>query len=426
MRTSLIPVLTLAVLSSMLRAEDWPAWRGPRGDGSSLETNLPTQWDGASGHNIAWKSAITGSGYSSPIVSGGVIFVTACEQEQQQRVLHCLDRKTGSQVWKRTVVTAPLEGMHKLNSYASGTPAADGEHVFVTFFETDSTAQQRGDPGEMVVACYDYQGQRKWLVRAGAFSSIHGFCTSPVLHKDLVIVNGDHDGESYVAALSKESGDVVWKTPREHRTRSYVTPLLREIDGNVQAVFSGSKRVAGFNPETGERLWWVEGPTEQFVASMVHDQSAFYLTAGFPTHHVMAIKPGGRGDVSESHVAWHVTDAKSYVPSPVVVNGLLFVADDRGIAHCFDARSGRHLWRERLGRHFSASLVTADDLVYMTTDDGITLVLKADRQPQLVQTNELGERVFASPAISDGRIYLRGTDHLFCIAADSGSANPGN
>lgn len=420
MRTAFLTVILLAtgVYSVAARGEDWPAWRGQRGDGSSNETNVPTQWDGASGTNIIWKTAIPGTGYSSPIVSQNLVFVTACNEEKQTRVLHCLDRKSGELAWTRDVVKAPLEGMHKLNSYASGTPAADGKHVFVTFFQTEATSQQRGELGEMVVACYDYQGNKKWLVRVGAFSSIHGYCTSPVLYRNLVIVNGDHDGESYIAALRKDSGDVVWKTPREHRTRSYVTPLLREIEGKMQAVMSGSKRVAGFDPDTGQRLWWVEGPTEQFVASMVYDEKAFYLTAGFPTYHVMAIKPGGRGDVSESHVTWHVTDARSYVPSPVVANGLLFVADDRGIAHCFDTGSGKHLWRERLGRHFSASLVTANGLVYLTTDDGITVVMKANREPRVVQTNELGERVFASPAISDGRIYLRGTDHLFCIAAE--------
>jgi outer membrane protein assembly factor BamB len=397
-------------------SEDWPGWRGPRGDGSSAELNVPTRWDGPSGQNIAWKTKIPGSGYSSPIISAGRIFLTACDEQEQTRLLHCLDRESGEIIWTKTVLTAPLEGMHKLNSYASGTPAADGERVFVSFLHTETSNQENGEPGELVVACYDFHGNEQWQVNVGAFASIHGFCTSPVLHKNLVIVNGDHDGESYIAALSKASGDVVWKTPREHRTRSYVTPLLRDVDGKMQAVMSGSKCVAGFDPDTGERIWWIEGPTEQFVASMVHDQHGFYLSAGFPTHHVMSIKPGGHGDVSDSHVNWHVMDAKCYVPSPVLNNGLLIVADDRGIAHCFDALDGKHLWRERLGSHFSASLLTAADLVYLITDEGLTLVLKVDRErANVVEQNELGERVYASPAISDGRLYLRGTEHLFCI-----------
>lgn len=411
-----IPFGCLLILASvtLATAEDWPGWRGPRGDGTSVEANVPTVWDGKTGENVIWKTPIPGSGYSSPIVSADAIFVTSCDEDAQRRLLHCLDLD-GNIRWTREVIKSPLEGMHKLNSRASGTPVADGKHVWVSFFQTEDESGERGMPGEMIVACYDFAGSQQWLVTVGAFSSIHGFCTSPVLYRDFVLINGDHDGESYLAALDKKTGQLVWKTPREHQTRSYVTPLLREIDGRIQAVMTGSKRVAGFDPDSGRRLWWIEGPTEQFVASMVFDDQHFFLTAGFPTHHVMAIRPGGREDVTDTHVAWHVTDAKSYVPSPVVVGGLLFIADDRGIAHCFDAATGDHVWRERLGRHFSASLVTAGDLVYFTTDDGVTLLLKTAREPQVVQTNELGESVFASPAIAGGKLYLRGTENLYCI-----------
>ncbi len=402
-------------IASVSIGEDWPGWRGPRGDGTSLETSVPIVWNGTSGQNILWKTPIPGSGYSSPIVSGDAIFVTAFDANTSERMLHCLDRLSGSMHWTRAVVASPLEGMHKLNSAASGTPAADGEHVFVTFFRTDDQAETKGAPGEMVVAAFDYQGNQQWLVAAGAFSSVHGFCTCPVLYNDFVIINGDHDGESYIAALRKDTGELVWKTPRVHQTRSYSTPLLRPIDGKMQAVLSGSKRVAGFDPDTGERLWWIEGPTEQFVSSMVFDDKYFYLNAGFPTYHVMAIRPGGKNDVTDSHVQWHVTDSQSYVPSPVVANGLLFVADDRGIGHCYDTETGEHLWRERLGRHFSASLVTANNLVYFTADTGITQVMRAARTAEILQTNELGESVFASPAISNGRIYLRGEQHLYCV-----------
>ncbi|QEF99808.1 outer membrane biogenesis protein BamB [Stieleria maiorica] len=413
MRVGLL--FTMLVVGAICHAEDWPGWRGPRGDGTSHETDVPTEWDAASGKNIRWKTPIAGAGYSSPVLVGDSIFLTSCDQTTQARLLHCLDRANGTPKWTREVIAAPLEGMHKLNSHASGTPAADADHVYVTFFQTDDTSGKRGEPGEMVVASYDHRGNQQWLVTVGAFSSIHGYCTSPVLFENLLLVNGDHDGESYLAALDKTTGDLVWKTPRVHQTRSYVTPLLREIDGQMQAVMTGSKRVAGFDPRSGRRLWWIEGPTEQFVASMVYDDQNFYLTAGFPTYHVMSIRPGGVGDVTDTHVNWHVTAAQSYVPSPVVTGGLLFIADDRGIAHCFDTESGERLWRERLGRHFSASLVTAGGLVYFTTDDGETIVMKASREPVVVAENSLGESVFASPAISDGKLYLRTREHLYCI-----------
>lgn len=404
------------VSAPRLNAEDWPGWRGLRGDGTSVDSNVPTEWNGKTGKNVRWKTVVPGMGYSSPIIHGEHVFLTSCDQDKQTRLLHCLDRKSGEINWSKEVVQSPLEGMHKLNSHASGTPATDGSLVFVTFFRTDATSGQRGEPGEMLVAAFDYEGNQKWLVSVGAFSSIHGYCTSPVLFRDLVLVNGDHDGESYLAALRKDSGELVWKTPRVHQTRSYVTPLLREVDGQMQAVMAGSMCVAGFDPMTGKRLWWVEGPTEQFVASLVHDSQNFYLTAGFPTYHVMAIRQGGKQDVTDSHVSWHVNDARSYVPSPVLANGLLFVADDRGIAHCFDPANGEHLWRERLGPHFSASLITAKGLVYFTADDGATTIMKAGREPEVMRVNELGERVYASPAVSQGELFLRGTDHLYCIS----------
>ncbi len=411
-----LAVVLFASFDAEGQAENWPGWRGLRGDGTSLEVDVPTEWDGESGKNIRWKVAIPGSGYSSPVIHGDRIFLTSCNEGEKTRLLHCVNRESGDVLWTRAVLESPLEGVHKLNGHASGTPATDGELVFVTFFRTDATSGERGESGEMLVGAFDYEGNQRWLVTVGAFSSIHGYCTSPVLYRDLVLVNGDHDGESYLAALDKKSGEVVWKTPRVHQTRSYVTPLLREVQGQMQAVMAGSKCVAGFNPTTGKRLWWVEGPTEQFVASMVHDSSNFYLTAGFPTYHVMAIRHGGQQDVTESHVSWHVNDAKSYVPSPVLAKGLLFVADDRGIAHCFDSADGEHLWRERLGPHFSASLITAEGLVYFTADDGATTLMRAAREPIVLRVNELGERVYASPAISHGELFLRGTDHLFCIS----------
>ena len=409
-------LVLLATAGSQGIAENWPGWRGLRGDGTSLESNLPTEWDGESGKNIRWKAAIPGSGFSSPVIHGDRIFLTSCDESEETRLLHCVDRKSGALIWTQEVLESPLEGVHKLNGRASGTPATDGERVFVTFFRTDSTNGERGEPGEMLVGAFDYDGNQQWLVTVGAFSSIHGYCTSPVVYRDLVLVNGDHDGESYLAALDKKTGKVIWKTPRVHQTRSYVTPLLREVDGQMQAVMAGSKCVAGFDPMTGKRLWWVEGPTEQFVASMVHDDSHFYLTAGFPTYHVMAIRHGGKQDVTESHVAWHVNDAKSYVPSPVLAKGLLFVADDRGIAHCFDCSNGEHVWRDRLGPHFSASLITSQGLVYFTADDGDTTIMQAAREPIVLRVNKLGERVYASPAVSQGELFLRGTEHLYCIS----------
>lgn len=406
-------------------AENWPGWRGPRGDGTSLDTKVPLEWDGDSGKNIRWKQPLPGGGHGSPIVWENHIFLQGCVEETQERVLFALDRDTGRVLWQRAVFKAPLESKHQLNSFASSTPATDGRQVYVSFLEVDGRlvpAPNVGKarditPGQMVVAAFDFDGKQKWVSRPGEFLSAHGYCSNPVLFENLVIVNGDHDGESYIVALDRDSGEVVWKTAREHRTRSYVTPLIREINGEPQMVVSGSKRIVSLDPRTGKHLWIVEGPTEQFVASMVYDGTRFFMAAGFPTHHVMAVKPDGRGDVTESHVAWHVTNVRCYVPSPVVVDEWLLVADDRGTANCFDVETGDRAWQGRLGRHFSSSLLAVQGKVLFLADDGETSVVEPGAELNVVRKNSLGEWCYSSPAISNGAIFLRGEKHLFCIEA---------
>ena len=402
--------------------ENWPGWRGLTGDGISTETDLPTHWN-AQGENIVWKANIPGMGYSSPIIWEDRVFLTTCLTDSNERVLLCLNAGTGEQLWQQTVAVSPLETLHKFNSYASGTPVTDGKTVYVAFLVSEGKtveAKNVGKPrpvtfGEILVVAYDFNGTEKWRATAGEFTSAHGFCSCPVIYKDKLIINGDHDGNSYLTALNRHTGEVVWKEPRAHQTRSYVTPIIREIDGKDQLVLSGSHTVSSYNPDDGSLVWTVDGPTEQFVSSMVYDGSHFYLSAGFPTYHVMAIDPTGTGNVTDSHVVWHETNAKCYVPSPVVVGERLFVADDHGIANCFNTQTGERLWRARLGRHFSTSLVAADGLVYFLADDGKTTVVKPADKPVILAENLLDEECRASPAISNGRIYLRSFDHLFCI-----------
>ena len=424
---SILFVLSLQV-AVIAHAENWPGWRGERGDGSSLEKNVPTSWDGASGENIAWKTPLPGGGHASPIVWEDRIFVVSCTEdqktEQKERLLVCLDRRTGKVLWQRSVLKSLLETKHNLNSHASSTPATDGKLVYVSFLEVDGDtipARNVGrarpvTPGTMVVAAYDFEGNQQWLVRPGEFCSVHGFCSCPVVHGDLVIVNGDHDGDGYLTALNKSTGETVWKVDRDHNTRSYVTPIIRKIDGREQLVLSGSKSVCSYDPKSGKRHWKIDGPTEQYVASMVFDGKKFYMAAGFPTYHVMGILPGGKGNVTDSHVAWHVQNVRCYVPSPVLVDDYLLVADDRGTANCFDTSNGDRLWQDRLGKHFSASLVTAGGKAYFLADDGKMSIVRPGKELDVVAENELGEYCYASPAISNSQLFLRGEKHLYCIA----------
>ena len=384
---------------------------------------LPTRWNGETGENVRWKAVVPGSGHASPVVWEDKVLLVGCVEKSQERVLTCLDRRSGQTLWQRAVLRSPLETKHALNSHASSTPATDGRLIFVSFLEVDGhtiPAPNVGvprpiTPGRMVIAAYDFAGEQQWIVRPGEFISAHGYCSSPVVFEDLVIVNGDHDGDSYVVALDKETGKTVWSTPREHKTRSYVTPIVRQYAGTQQLIFSGSKSIVSLDPRTGKTIWNIDGPTEQFVASMVSDDRHVYMTAGFPTYHVMAIKPDGLGNVTETHVTWHETNAKCYVPSPVVVDGFLVVPDDRGTANCFAADTGRRLWQERLGKHYSASLVTAAGLVYLTADDGITKVVRPGEKLEVVAENSLGESCFSSPAISQGCFFFRGEKHLICL-----------
>lgn len=427
-KSLLIVLLSGAATSNAASAENWPLWRGPRGDGSSIEKHVPTEWDGAAGVNVRWKTEIPGKGHSSPIVWNDRVFLSTCLEDEQQRVLICLDNKTGNLLWQSKVLRSPLETLHKFNSYASGTPATDGELVYVAFLKVDGKtipapnvgAPREITPGRVILTAVDFEGTLRWQVDLGDFISAHGFCSCPVLYDDKVILNGDHDGESYLVAVDKRTGEEVWRTRREHGIRSYVTPIVRTIDGQDQLVMSGSSHVAGFNPADGKMIWKVEGPTEQYVASMVFDGERFILAAGYPTHHVMAIHPDGTGDVTDSHVAWHVDNSvRCYVPSPVLIGRYLFVADDRGTAHCFHSAEGTRFWRGRLAGSFNASLVATEQAAYFLSGDGVTTVVAPAKELTVIAENRLGESCHASPAISDGKIYIRGDKHLFCIGNGS-------
>jgi len=388
-------------------AENWPCWRGPRGDGSSIEAKAPLHW--SSTNNIDWKTVIPGRGHGSPIVWGDRIFLLTTIEDQAQRCVVCVNRATGKIIWQRTVVTSPLEPKHKLNSFASSTPATDGQFVYVTFLDKD----------KMLVAAYDFAGNQKWLVRPGPFSSKHGFCSSPALFKDKVIINGDHDGDSYIVALDRQTGKTLWKIERENHTRSYCTPLIRTLAGRTQMILSGNKCVASYDPNTGKRHWIIDGPTEQMVASMVYNEKAdmIFYTGGFPQYHILGIRPNGTGNVTKTHIAWLTTKGASYVPSPVSIGDYFVIVNEPGILTCHQAADGNVLWSERLRGTYHPSLVTAGGLVYCLSDLGVMAIVKPGPTFEVVATNELDEKFSASPAISDGRIYLRGDQHLFCIGA---------
>ncbi|HSI15968.1 MAG TPA: PQQ-binding-like beta-propeller repeat protein [Chthoniobacter sp.] len=399
----------LASLGQMARAEDWPGWRGLRGDGTSAEKQVPVQWDATKGEGVAWSTEIPGEGHSSPIVLGKRVFVTSAMPETEERLLLCLDRDSGKELWRRTVLTSPLERKHRENSYASSTPATDGKRVFVSFLEGNNA----------VLAAYDLEGKQQWVVQPGVFHSQHGFSSSPVIFEDKVIVNGDHDGDAWIAALSREDGHTIWKIDRENKTRSYCTPIIRDLAGRTQMILSGSKCVASYDPRNGQRHWIIDGPTEQFVASIVYNakHDMLFMTGGFPAHHILGIKPDGQGNVTDSKIVWRTNKGVSYVPSPISEGDYFLVVSDGGVASCFHAATGEMYWQERVGPHAHSSIVSANGLVYFTADDGTTTVVKPGPTFEVVAKNVLGEPTESSPAISDGHVFLRGAKHLYCLGA---------
>ncbi len=423
LRIAILLVLVACALCfpQVVCGENWPGWRGTRGDGTSLEKGLATRWSAT--ENIAWKVAIPGTGHASPVVWGDRVFIATYIPEEHKRDIICLDRLSGQTLWQRTVIKSPPETKHALNSFASSTPATDGELVYVTFFEAgDHTVQATNvsNPrevsfGKMVVAAYDFAGNERWMVRPGEFISVHGYCSCPVLYQGLLIVNGDHDGESYLVALERSTGQTKWKVPRVNKTRSYCTPIIRQFDGRTQMIMSGNKSVTSYDPLTGQLHWSMDGPTEQFVASMVDNGKHVFLTAGFPDKHILAIDPNGRGKIGEANIIWSSKRNCSYVPSPIIVGPYFLVTSDDGILSCYDATSGERIWFVRLGPHYSGSPVAADGLAYFTDDKGTTKIVKAGPQFELVNQCSIDEACYTSPAISQGQLFIRAAQHLYCI-----------
>lgn len=400
--------VAVCLLIATTQAEQWPGWRGPRGDGTSIATSLPLEW--STEKNVVWQAKVEGAGHSSPIIWNDQLFLTTCDEATHERKLLCYDRNTGSLRWQTTITIAPLEQKHQLNSYASSTPVTDGQHVWVTFLTGN----------RVHVACIDFSGKSVWEACPGEFYSMHGFCSPPTLSRNLLIINCDHDVKepgklAYLVALDKATGKEVWRTDRPNRTRSYCPPVVFHAAGRDQLVISGSFCVASYDPATGKQLWILDGPTEQFAASLVQHDGLLFMTGGFPERHLMAIRPDGSGNVTKTHVAWHHPKGAAYVPSPIAADHLLYMVNDEGIGQCFDTRTGKRHWQKRLGRQFLASPITAGGYVYFPDRDGVTHVLKVGQEFEEVARNDLKEEIFASPAVAGGRIYLRTVSHLYCI-----------
>jgi hypothetical protein len=410
-RATFLPSLMVGVLSfaGSAGAENWPGWRGPRQDGTCLEKGVPTNWDAASG--ALWKTPLPGAGHASAIVWGKRVFTVTGLPETRERVLLCLDGATGKILWQKTVVKGPLEKINPENSYASGTPATDGKRVYVCF--------RVGD--DVVAAAHDAaDGKQLWLVRPGTHVGEWGFSMEPVLFEDKVIIDGDGKGDSFLVALGRDDGHTLWRVDRSHRGISYSAPYIREMAGRLQLVQCGDRCVAAFDPRNGKPLWTVDGPSQEFVATPIYSERTglVYISSSWPQSHLLAIKPDGSGDVTKTHVAWGDIKGAPYIPSLILAGDYLLSVNTSGVAFCFDAATGKVHWKERLGRHH-ASPVLIDGLCYFINDEGTINVIQPGKTFDRAAKYELGEKCYASPAISDGQVFIRGFEHMFCIGKPS-------
>ncbi len=397
-------------LAPLAALGDWPWWRGPERNGVSADRETVTKWGPK--ENVVWATHIPGRGHSSPIVCGKRVYLTTAEEATQKQLILAFDRQTGVSLWTTLAQQGNFTRKYPKNTHASATQACDGERLFSVFINTAG----------LHVTATDLDGKILWQTRAGDFQSLHGYGSSPVLYKNLVIVNGDNVKNCYLTALDGQTGMVVWRTERKAvgKYGNYGTPTLAVLNNKAQLLQAGLGQTASYDPETGNLLWSCTGPAEVAANTLAFSATTVFSSGGFPEKELRAIRGDGKGDVTKSHLSWKADKGITYVPSPLYHAGLLYLVNDGGIASCFDVESGKQVWQERLEGNFSSSPVMVGDLVYATNEAGVTSILKASRKYQLVGTNALQEPVMATPAVCGGQIFLRTASKLYCLGAAKG------
>ncbi len=386
-------------------AEDWPMWRGTRGDGISLAEKVPLKWSAT--ENIAWKTPVPGVGRSSPIVLGDHVYLTTGDPVDETRCVLAFDRTTGQLLWNVSVHRGPGGKMHRFNTTASSTPAADENRVYAAFVD---------DQG-LRVAALDLTGKIVWNVTPGNFFSNHGFAASPVLYGPGVIVNGHQDGNAFVVMLDRATGKEVWRYTPAVSLRSFSTPLVIEHEGQDQLILTGSTQTVALHPLTGEKIWFAAGPSEKFVCTPSVGHGMVFSFGGSDAKRAMAVRLGGHGDVAESHIAWRNDKAMPYVPSPLLVGDFLHIVNDAGIYTCLDPVSGKTLHTGRKFGPVYSSPVCAAGRIYLFEDAGRCTVIENTADFTVLAVNELGEEVVTTPAPTERGFFVRSDRHLICVRA---------
>ena len=396
--------------SRELTAQQWSQWRGENRNGIKQRASIPTDWSAS--ENIQWKTPLPGMGISSPIVWQDRIFVATAERQRPDQLhLLCLSRRDGSVLWhRRWWGTAPTRFHSSKSSMASPTPITDGNSVFAFFGTGDLFA-------------VDMDGNQQWhrslATEYGKFENRFSATSSPLIYQDMVILQCDHYGPSYLVAIDRRSGKDIWKRDRPGKWLSWSSPqMIRIVDPAagqtaMELIVSGSLSIEGLDPRSGSPLWTVGGMRRECIPTPVIANGLLYAVSG-PT---LAIRPGGRGDVTESHVVWENSRGSPVVPSAIVVGDYYYLVDDDGIATCLKVDSGERVWQKRLPGAFTASPVATASHIYFTSEAGETTVIKAHQSSyEQVSRSGLDESVYASAAITNTQLLIRTTKHLWCIA----------
>ena len=419
MITQSLLVLLLTSYPAMRGAEDWPQFRGPDGNGHSDAHGLPLHWSET--RNVVWKTPIHDRGWSSPVIYGKQIWLTSASKDSRELFVLCIDRDTGKIIrdWKLFDVAQP-QFVHPFNTAASPTPVIEEGRVYITF----------GSPG---TACIDTKKfQVLWERRDIECNHFRGAGSSPILFQNLLLMHFDGSDHQFVMALDKQTGKTVWKTNRSidfqdlnengkpaadgDLRKAFATPHVERINGRWEMISLGAKAAYSYDPFTGRELWRVEERGQHSASTRpVVGQGMIFYPTGFSAGQLFAVRTGGEGLITDTHVVWKVTRGVSNKPSILLVDGLIYMIGDTGIASCIDAQTGEQVWQQRIGGEYSASPLYADGRLWFFSEDGKTTVLKPGRVFERVGENHLDEGSLASTAIAGKAFYLRTRTDLYRI-----------
>jgi outer membrane protein assembly factor BamB len=433
-------VAVVLFLSSItINAQNWPSFRGPNASGVAEGTNPPTTWDLEKSENVLWKTSIPGLSHSSPIIWDNQIFVItaisndpkptykpkdrgidlATDETKHTWMIYALDKRNGRVLW----TDKPYEGVprakrHVKATQANSTPVTDGRYVVALF-------------GSQGLACYDLKGKLLWKQDLGVLNpglwddpeSSWGHGSSPIIYRDLVIVQADGHKQSFIAAFNLKDGKQAWRVERNEIT-SWTTPTIYQGRNRVELIANGGRYIRGYDPLTGKELWrFADNNTEVKMQAPLIAHDLIYITGGYPPGRTMyAFRPGATGDISlkpgeekNAFVAWTTPKGSPYTPTPIIYGNLMYVVADNGVLSAYDAKTGENIYQQRLPTSFSASPVAADGKLYLSSEDGDIFVVKAGRQYELISRNTMGQALMATPALTDGMLIVRAGDAIYAL-----------